>query len=752
MGGNICPASSEFLAFRILAFWARPLRQWFRRRNFGVPVLVFSDQQRPLKLEGWLVGRFPRRAIWAVLLIACVASLALRQVGTRYEFDLLPKSMAYHEGAAFRAHAAGQVSWPWRRAPDTISDLRRSRLILFEDGRPLGPPHQPHGQISSLGDGRYSHWNNFILFSASDNSDPRTNGRHYHAIDYATLSASVGALPWLLLCIWAVVDLRRSRLIRKLSATYQLLERRIGRLGIFLILTAPIVITANTVIIRHWPLPAVITPDTALYVDFNEVRTIGYPVFLKTVIALFGDLRLLVAIQLNLLLGSILMLGWAVGRVVASLLCGIVLVLVLALNPALLNWTEQLMSEGLFIPVLLAHASLVLLLLKQPSRATAALAGITLVAAILVRPAAYSLLLNLPLLVLLVRREQITILAWTVIPATALYLAASGAHRAVLGTWQSQSFGGYNLLGNVALLIHGDVPGAPPVGEEIYRRIATQVRDAETKKFPTELWVYTADLYSEILYREVTPVLLDYVKRTEPNLSAFYGAVWQQTNSVAWSLALRVIEQDPVGYLRLVLAQYYGLWSMTLADGGSIGEGYVVGIDQGLLMLRQNADLRSWAHHFGLGEETLLNARAAYLKNSESYDKLDEFLEMTIPAYRLGLVSIAACVVFLFCPYWLLRLLRGRPVHGPPAALLYLGVSLTGYYLLVASVEVAYPRYVEAFEGITLTIDIIALSVAITYSWAIIRTISSAVRGICYRKHPAEMGCGSISAAEVGRG
>ena len=92
-----------------------------------------------------------------------------------------------------------------------------------------------------------------------------------------------------------------------------------------------------------------------------------------------------------------------------------------------------------------------------------------------------------------------------------------------MGTWQSQSFGGYNLLGNVALLIHGDVPGAPPVGEEIYRRIATQVRDAETKKFPTELWVYTADLYSEILYREVTPVLLDYVKRTEPNLSNFYG-------------------------------------------------------------------------------------------------------------------------------------------------------------------------------------------------------------------------------------
>jgi hypothetical protein len=96
-----------------------------------------------------------------------------------------------------------------------------------------------------------------------------------------------------------------------------------------------------------------------------------------------------------------------------------------------------------------------------------------------------------------------------------MYLAAACAHKAALGTWQSQSFGGFTLLGKVALLIHGDVPGTPPLGEEIYRRIVVQVRDAQAQRFPTELRVYTANWYDPILYGDVLPVLLDYVKHND---------------------------------------------------------------------------------------------------------------------------------------------------------------------------------------------------------------------------------------------
>lgn len=79
----------------------------------------------------------------------------------------------------------------------TTDDLGVSRLQVLEDGHPLGPAHASHDEIRRLGEGRFSHWGiarrpgprrratrllnygSTVLFSASDNSDPRTNGRSY---------------------------------------------------------------------------------------------------------------------------------------------------------------------------------------------------------------------------------------------------------------------------------------------------------------------------------------------------------------------------------------------------------------------------------------------------------------------------------------------------------------------------------------------------------------------------------------------
>ncbi len=290
------------------------------------------------------------------------------------------------------------------------------------------------------------------------------------------------------------------------------------------------------------------------------------------------------------------------------------------------------------------------------------------------------------------------------------------------------------------------------MGEEIYQRIAVQVRDAQNKRFPTELWVYTANWYDPILYEKVYPVLSDYVKDTDGNSSDTYGVFWRRINSVAWSLAVRVIEQNPIGYLRLVLAQYYGLWSITLTGTGlPLGEYYVEMVDRNLKQLEENSDLRSWAQQVGLSEETFRIAREAYLKNVAIYHQLDEFLLATIPAFRFGLVSTAACVVLLFCPYWLCRVMVGRPIVVPSAALLYLGVALNGYYMLVASVEFALPRYVEAFEGITLTIDVIAFSLVLAHFWFIIPTISPTFRSVFFRRWSAGT-VRNVPAEEVDRG
>jgi len=67
---------------------------------------------------------------------------------------------------------------------DIGGDAGGSALIVYACG--------DHRDIQEIGRGRYSHWNDNpesgwrtirgMLFSASDNSDPRTNGRHYWAV------------------------------------------------------------------------------------------------------------------------------------------------------------------------------------------------------------------------------------------------------------------------------------------------------------------------------------------------------------------------------------------------------------------------------------------------------------------------------------------------------------------------------------------------------------------------------------------
>ena len=62
---------------------------------------------------------------------------------------------------------------------DSTSNSRISTLRIFEDGLELATAHTPHQTIRDFGEGRFSHWEKNLYFSASDNSDPRTNGKKY---------------------------------------------------------------------------------------------------------------------------------------------------------------------------------------------------------------------------------------------------------------------------------------------------------------------------------------------------------------------------------------------------------------------------------------------------------------------------------------------------------------------------------------------------------------------------------------------
>jgi len=62
---------------------------------------------------------------------------------------------------------------------DSSSAPTQSVLRIFENGTELGPPHSYIGDIDTIGLGRFVHWGFNLFFTASDNTNPRTNGRTY---------------------------------------------------------------------------------------------------------------------------------------------------------------------------------------------------------------------------------------------------------------------------------------------------------------------------------------------------------------------------------------------------------------------------------------------------------------------------------------------------------------------------------------------------------------------------------------------
>jgi hypothetical protein len=100
------------------------------------------------------------------------------------EMVQLISKIEHVEGFAYQAPTPFLITYA-----DNDPANQRSPIILYENMTPLGPPHSAHHDIQEIGRGRYSHWNGApdtglrtvggVLFSASDNSDPRTNGRRY---------------------------------------------------------------------------------------------------------------------------------------------------------------------------------------------------------------------------------------------------------------------------------------------------------------------------------------------------------------------------------------------------------------------------------------------------------------------------------------------------------------------------------------------------------------------------------------------
>ena len=80
---------------------------------------------------------------------------------------------------------SGHAAIVYQDFPDLPTDdggKAGSPVVIYEDGVPLSRPHSYLPDVAKLGMGRYGHFRNGLVFSASDNTDPNSNGRHYWAV------------------------------------------------------------------------------------------------------------------------------------------------------------------------------------------------------------------------------------------------------------------------------------------------------------------------------------------------------------------------------------------------------------------------------------------------------------------------------------------------------------------------------------------------------------------------------------------
>src|SRR5436190_12505693 len=118
-----------------------------------------------------------KKAISVILLLAILLALASRLRLLPASLQLSRDAIIPNEGHAYSFHIPYPTAiWQILVSGDNPSAPTASSLVITENGRALGAPHSLHEAVRSRGMGAFSHWNSDIIFSSSDNRDPRTSG------------------------------------------------------------------------------------------------------------------------------------------------------------------------------------------------------------------------------------------------------------------------------------------------------------------------------------------------------------------------------------------------------------------------------------------------------------------------------------------------------------------------------------------------------------------------------------------------
>jgi hypothetical protein len=308
-----------------------------------------------------------------------------------------------------------------------------------------------------------------------------------------------------------------------------------------------------------WRLPALptLTNDSASYIGLGPTRAPAYGWFLHIFQAVTGAGPEYAHLPLaQTLLIAFALLGFAVqlAGLVRSGIAAAAIILVWA-HTGTFEASRYVMSEGLFLPALLAGITCSMAHARSGGWASLAGASVAFSLALLIRTAG-AVLLAIPLLLVvldgrlglaaMLRRSGLVIGL-----AVALMLAGMAANQARNGHFEIGSNSGTSLLGKAMLLLRADQEQDPTLARMAPLAAEARVAVAAAPDFAASLRAQS-QAYEELRWPSFFPM----AEQASPGMAADGG---REASIAAGHIAKAVIATDLTGYFRLVARDWAGL-------------------------------------------------------------------------------------------------------------------------------------------------------------------------------------------------
>ena len=321
---------------------------------------------------------------YRALIIAFFSSVCLffwiYSLPTQTEVEISKESIQKIDGYAYFTKIP-PIDGIWIKVAlgDTNYNPNRSKTKLLENGLEIGIPHTPHQSISTIGNGRFSHWHHLVYFSTTDNSNPATNDIRYSlkiTLERPVLlTLFLIALPVTLL-LWSIV----------ISTSFSTAMKVAGAVLSILIFTMAAVAICNQYAFlknNFWPL--CLSFDSVGYLASDRIRPPGYPAFLNVVLSAMGNLNNLTLSQFSISTAASIYFGIAVARLFGIIFIGCLSSLILICTTPHMIYGTGMLSEALFIPILTTYFAVLADYLRTNKKIFLCVAGLVLVTLVSVR-------------------------------------------------------------------------------------------------------------------------------------------------------------------------------------------------------------------------------------------------------------------------------------------------------------------------------------------------------------------------------